>query len=33
MDWTRIILAIVVAGVVSVVSDWFFMGFLFHEKM
>ncbi len=33
MDWTRIILAALAAGIASVLTDWFFMGWLFHDKM
>ena len=33
MDWTKIILATLAAGIASVLTDWLFHGVLFHEKM
>lgn len=32
MHWTRFALAVIASGVVASVTDWFFMGFLFHDK-
>ena len=32
MDWTRFVLAILAAGFVSSMTDWFFGGILFHDK-
>ena len=32
MDWTRFVLAVLAAGFVSSLTDWFFGGVLFHEK-
>lgn len=32
MDWTRIVLATLAAGIATTITDWFFMGILFHEK-
>lgn len=32
MNYTRILLAIVAAGVVTTFTDWLFMGVLFHQK-
>jgi hypothetical protein len=32
MNWTRIGLAILASGVVASLTDWLFMGVLFHEK-
>ena len=32
MDWTRFALALLSAGVAASLTDWFFMGVLFHGK-
>ena len=32
MDWTRFLLTVLAAGVVSSVTDYLFMGLLFHDK-
>lgn len=32
MSWTRFLLAVVIAGLATSVSDWLFMGVLFHKK-
>ena len=32
MSWTRFVLAVVISGVATSVSDWLFMGALFHKK-
>ena len=32
MDWIRVVLAVLVAGLASSMTDWFFGGILFHEK-
>jgi hypothetical protein len=32
MNWKLILLTTVAAGVVSSITDWFFMGVLFHDK-
>jgi hypothetical protein len=32
MDWTRLALALVAAGVVTSLSDWLFFGVIFHDK-
>lgn len=32
MDWTRVILATLAAGIAATLTDWFFFGILFHEK-
>jgi hypothetical protein len=32
MNWTRFLLAVVAAGFVTSLTDWFFMGVLFHKK-
>jgi Protein of unknown function (DUF1761) len=32
MNWTRIGLAVLACGVVTMFTDWFFMGILFHKK-
>lgn len=32
MNWTRILLATLAAGVTASLTDWLFMGVLFHEK-
>ena len=32
MDWKRFAMTVLAAGVGSSLADWFFMGFLFHEK-
>src|SRR5882672_2945062 len=31
MQWTRFLLAVLVAGIVISLTDWFFFGVLFHE--
>ena len=32
MNWTHFVLAVLVAGIVSSFTDWFFGGILFHRK-
>jgi hypothetical protein len=32
MNWTRFLLAVVVSGLGASVTDWLFMGVLFHKK-
>jgi len=32
MNYTRVLMAIVAAGVVTMFTDWLFMGVLFHKK-
>jgi hypothetical protein len=32
MNWSRFILVVLIASVVTSFSDWLFMGVLFHEK-
>jgi len=32
MHWTRVALAVLASGVAGSFTDWFFMGFLFHDK-
>jgi hypothetical protein len=32
MNWTRFLLAVVVSGLGASVTDWLFMGVLFHNK-
>lgn len=32
MNWTHFVLAVLVAGIVSSFTDWFFGGILFHGK-
>jgi len=32
MHWTRFLLAVLVSGVAASMTDWFFMGMLFHQK-
>ncbi len=32
MDWTRFGMAVVASGILMCVSDWLFMGVLFHDK-
>src|SRR5882724_11571978 len=32
MNWTRFLLAVAAAGIIGSFTDWFFMGFLFHDK-
>ena len=32
MNWTNFALAVLVAGLVASLTDWFFMGVLFHDK-
>jgi hypothetical protein len=32
MHWTRFALAVLASGVAASITDWFFMGFLFHDK-
>jgi hypothetical protein len=32
MNWTRFLLAVVVSGLGASITDWLFMGVLFHKK-
>ena len=32
MNWTRYFLAVLLSGVASSFTDWFFMGILFHDR-
>lgn len=32
MNWTRFALAVLASGIVMSISDWVFMGMLFHDK-
>ncbi|HXX43618.1 MAG TPA: hypothetical protein VEJ38_02745 [Candidatus Acidoferrales bacterium] len=32
MNWPRVLLAVLTAGLVSSFTDWFFAGVLFHDK-
>lgn len=32
MNWARFLLTVVVAGIATSVTDWLFMGVLFHDK-
>jgi hypothetical protein len=32
MNWTRFLLAVVVSGLGASITDWLFMGVLFHDK-
>ena len=32
MNWTRLLLAVVVSGFATTFTDWLFMGVLFHKK-
>jgi hypothetical protein len=32
MNWTHFLLAVLVAGFISSLTDWFFGGILFHDK-
>jgi hypothetical protein len=32
VNWTHFVLAVLVAGIVSSFTDWFFGGILFHRK-
>ena len=32
MNWTRFLLAVVISGLAASITDWLFMGVLFHKK-
>ena len=32
MNWTRFLIAVVASGVATTLTDWLFMGVLFHKK-
>ncbi len=32
MNWTRFALTVLAAGIATSITDWFFMGILFHDK-
>lgn len=32
MNWTHYFLAVLASGVATSITDWFFMGFLFHDR-